>query len=204
MKNHRYLDSSREFFSVVSNRARETRTKVAKIAGNALAIHSERPEKMDRIAAVYEPALHIMRDDWVTLHSFIKPATDAHTLAMPHALVRFALDQIGLLPGLEDASVVVLLTSQLMYFLNSTSDVPNGQRGILPSKMGFVELPYSEGSSFFSNLVLFHELGHYVFGRCKDAKRGPFANLANAMERSLGSQAELAGLKKTERRQCRT
>src|ERR1017187_5466895 len=32
-----------------------------------------------------------------------------------------------------------------------------------PRNLGFVELPYSQGPSFFNNLVIYHEIGHFVY-----------------------------------------
>ena len=36
-------------------------------------------------------------------------------------------------------------------------------RAVFPPKLGFIELPYSQGSSFFTNLVIYHEIGHFVY-----------------------------------------
>lgn len=56
--------------------------------------------------------------------------------------------------------------------------------------MIFVELPYSQGPSFFANLIIYHELGHYVFERLSEAQPAEpsFTNLARVMEDSFESQ----------------
>jgi hypothetical protein len=34
---------------------------------------------------------------------------------------------------------------------------------LFPPEIGFVEIPYSQGTSFFANINIFHEIGHFVF-----------------------------------------
>ena len=38
-----------------------------------------------------------------------------------------------------------------------------------PRNLGFVELPYSQGPSFFNNLVIYHEIGHFVYEELSNA-----------------------------------
>src|SRR5258708_33426164 len=51
----------------------------------------------------------------------------------------------------------------------------------------FIELPYSLGPSFFTNLTIYHELGHDVYERMSDARPAnpAFTQLAGAMESSF-------------------
>jgi hypothetical protein len=43
---------------------------------------------------------------------------------------------------------------------NLSAIIPNAS---FPPSLGFVELPYSQGPSFFNNLVIYHEIGHFVY-----------------------------------------
>jgi hypothetical protein len=53
--------------------------------------------------------------------------------------------------------------------------------------MVFVEVPYSQGPSFFTNLTIYHELGHYVFDKLLDTDNPlpAFTSLVAAMNRAF-------------------
>ncbi|MGD0300646.1 MAG: hypothetical protein ABSE86_26475, partial [Bryobacteraceae bacterium] len=101
----------------------------------------------------------------------MKPVADAHTLNIPAPLIDLATHQLGQVDGMDGAKVVILLTPELMYFQRPHTDIKNIARLVegfvpeasFPSKLGFVELPYSQGPSFFTNLALYHEIGHFVY-----------------------------------------
>ncbi len=78
---------------------------------------------------------------------------------------------------------MVLHTPELMYYQNT----PQSE---LLRQLVFVEIPYSQGPSFFTNLTIYHELGHYVFDNLAEAeKRSPaFAELTDAMERAFSEK----------------
>lgn len=115
----------------------------------------------NRSASRYQGELIIQKNHWKTLHTYVKPAIDAHTLNLPGPLIEMAKEHLRCVPGLEDSEVVIFLTPDLMYY-----QTPESQ---LSSKLVFVEVPYSQGPSFFSNLTIYHELGHYAFDRLADA-----------------------------------
>ena len=47
-------------------------------------------------------------------------------------------------------------------------------------------MPYSQGPSFFASLIVYHELGHYVFEKLKTGNTNPaFARLAEAQEQAF-------------------
>jgi hypothetical protein len=81
------------------------------------------------------------------------------------------------LVGVKNSEVVVLLTPELMYFENRPSD-------LLGNGRVFLEIPYSQAAGFFENLTIYHELGHYVWGRlAADVPRRPtFAALIESLE----------------------
>ena len=116
--------------------------------------------KQERIENLYRPGVTIFADKWATLHTFVKPATDAHTLSIPGPLIDLAEQRLQAIPGFGDCSIVVLLTPELMYFQNAAHSKAN-----LPESTALVEVPYSQGPNFFTNLVIFHEIAHFVFSK---------------------------------------
>jgi hypothetical protein len=60
----------------------------------------------------------------------------------------------------------------------------NHPRAGVPGNFIFVELPYSQGPAFFTNLAIYHEIAHFVFEKLEaDATEGSVvAELAQAME----------------------
>jgi len=144
--------------------------------------------KPQQIDAVYRPGVVVSGGEWEAIHSFIKPAADAHSLTTPDPLIRFAMDQLQKTVGMEKAQIVVLLTSELMYL---QTELPES---LFPPDLGFIEIPYSQGNSFFSNINVFHEIGHFVFQRFYTAGRPPFDQLASALSQAVDAHPELKEL----------
>ena len=158
-----YADASGFFFKYVENLA----------AG----IKQELPRQIER-ASKFPNRLPILRSNIWTLknylrllHALVKPAADAHTLTIPAPLVELASDQLQAVEAMKNSTIVVLLGSELMYFQRPHTEIKDQgrivesfiPRAIFPPKLGFIELPYSQGSSFFTNLVIYHEIGHFVY-----------------------------------------
>lgn len=158
-----YVDASGVFFEYVEQLA--------------VGIKQELDKEIDR--AVRFPArLPILRANIWTLknylrllHELIKPATDAHTLTVPAPLIDLASQQLQQVERMRNSRIVILLTSELMYFQRPHTDIKAQARIVesfiprasFPAKLGFIELPYSQGPSFFTNLAIYHEIGHFVF-----------------------------------------
>jgi hypothetical protein len=112
-----------------------------------------------------------LRQYWRLLHELIKPASEAHSLTAPEALIELAAEQVRRVSGLQDSKVVVSLSARLMYHQTTNTKLSAlGKRiqkivpkAVFPDQLGFIALPYSQGPSFFANLLLYHELGHFVF-----------------------------------------
>jgi hypothetical protein len=131
------------------------------------------------------------------LHSLIKPAADAHTLTIPAPLITLATEQLGRVERMRNSQVVILLTPELMYFQRSHTQVKDQAHAVesiissvrFPSGLGFVELPYSQGRSFFTNLAIYHEIGHFVYEELSDLEPpdGAKAQLDTALESSFGN-----------------
>jgi len=171
-----YTEATQGLFSHVHSQAEYTK----KLASEIIEKHAHaggEPELR------YQRELIIQRDRWRTLHTYTKPATDAHRLNLPAPLIQMATEDLRRVPGLESADIVVLLTPELMYFHNTS-------QSNLPPNVVFVEVPYSQGPSFFANLMIYHELGHYVFEKLGDTddRRPTFTSLVAAMDRAFGEK----------------
>src|ERR1035441_3591833 len=94
---------------------------------------------------------------------------------------------------MRGATLTALLTPELNYFQSSHTGLKVAATALtrqIPEatwegRVGFVELPYSQGKTFFSNLLLYHEIGHFVFEECyrKDGSEG--GTLYDSVYRSL-------------------
>jgi hypothetical protein len=105
------------------------------------------------------------------LHILIKPAADAHTLTIRGPLIDLASQQLQRVDSMAGSNILILLTPEFMYFQRPHTDIKVQARLVesfipkvsFPTKLGFIELPYSQGPSFFTNLAIYHELGHFVY-----------------------------------------
>ena len=131
------------------------------------------------------------------LHALVKPAADAHVLTIPAPLIDLASDQLKTVEGMRKSRIVVLLASELMYSQWPHSQIKVQARlvedfipgAIFPSKLGFIELPYSQGPSFFANLAIYHEIGHFVYEELSASAPAipAFVQLKSSMSKSLKS-----------------
>jgi len=85
----------------------------------------------------------------------------------------------------------VLLTSELMYFQKAVRVFPDTSSELFPPEIGFVEIPYSKGTSFFSNINIFHEIGHFVYQLFSKSSDASFDGLSNALEEATKQQKKL-------------
>jgi hypothetical protein len=105
------------------------------------------------------------------LHALLKPAADAHTLTTPAPLIDLATQHLHGVERMRNSKIVILLTPEFMYFQRPHTHVKEQARlveafipqAVFPSELGFIELPYSQGPSFFTNLAVYHEIGHFVY-----------------------------------------
>jgi hypothetical protein len=108
-----YTEATQALFSHIHGQAEETRGLASEIVENHVQAQGE-PEVRYR-----RTDLIIQRNRWRTLHTYIKPATDAHSLNQPAPSIKMATDDLRRVPGLGDAYIVVLLTPELMYYQNT-------------------------------------------------------------------------------------
>ena len=160
-RSQRYIDALGEFFAMQVVRARERKLGdyVERAGRFQPRIASSRIVTLQRNILTFKDCLRV-------LHTHIKPAADAHTLSIPAPLVNLACEQLQQIAGMEHSRIVVLLTPQLMYFQRPHTHVKQQAACVekeipeakFPPKLGFIELPYSQGSSLFTNLAIYHEL----------------------------------------------
>lgn len=167
-RSQRYVDASADFFRYAERLAHGIKTEVRREVDRAGRYPPAIAES--RIAAIRRNVL-TLKAYLRLLHTLIKPAADAHTLSIPAPLIELASDQLRHVKGMSGSSVVILLTPQLMYFQRPHTHVKEQARqvqtfipqAVFPKKLGFIELPYSQGPSFFTNLAIYHEIGHFVY-----------------------------------------
>lgn len=199
-RSQRYIDASGDFFRYAEKVARGIKLKLRDDIERAS--HFPSTIAASRIATLRRNVL-TLKDYLRVLHTHIKPAADAHTLSIPAPLVNLACDQLQQIEGMEHSRIVVLLTPQLMYFQRPhthvkrqaarvQSFIPQAQ---FPAKLGFIELPYSQGSSFFTNLAIYHEIGHFVY---EELTAGPSPSPHVVTLESITDQSltQFEGLKK--------
>ena len=179
-----YTDGTQSFFKHVRKFAEATRKQVSDIVQQS----AKRPGEIE---TRHRPALIIQKDRWRTLHTYIKPASDAHTLMLPTPLLELATAQLRQVKGMEGREIVLLLTPDLMYYYN-------GPESSLSNDLVFVELPYTQGPSLFTNLTIYHEIGHYVYEKLTSGELEcmSFNELMKTMEerfeKALGSKIKTA------------
>jgi len=158
-----YVEPSLDFFNHIRELAKATVVFLERIPAQQYAtelkIRTERQK------------LVLIKKYWTVVHRFIKPAADANTLRVPVPLVDF-LSDLANTSSLPAAKIVILLSPELNYFQHRHTGLKNANlqlRGVVldapefPDGLGFIGIPYSQGSNFFTNLVIFHELGHFFF-----------------------------------------
>jgi hypothetical protein len=133
-----YVDASGLFFEYVEKLA----------AG----IKQELGSEVDR-ATQFPARLPVLRRKILTLkyylrllHALIKPAADAHTLTIPAPLIDLASQQLQLVEGMKNSSVVILLTPEFMYFHRPHTDIKDQAR-FVESFIPMASFPPSLGSS---------------------------------------------------------
>ena len=158
---HRFPKGANVFVGDATKAAQATKTYLDK------ASHASGKQRLDDQALFQN--LHTA---WLALHDFIKPVIDASALRIPRPLVEFLNEQLQQLSGLSGVRIIAGLTPQLNYFQHRHTTVRGMIREIRNvvgedcpgfGKVGFVSLPFSQPTNLFTNCILYHEAGHFVF-----------------------------------------
>ncbi len=158
-----YADSSGLFFKYVEKLAAGIKWEL----GNEIKRATRFPQRLPLLRSNIWTLKNYLRQ----LHALIKPAADAHTLTTPAPLIELASQQLQRVERMKNSRIVILLTSEFMYFQQPHTDIKDQARIVesfiprasFPMRLGFIELPYSQGPSFFTNLAIYHEIGHFVY-----------------------------------------
>lgn len=198
-RSQRYTDASGEFFHYAE----------AASAGIKLTLQNDlehlahlSTEKVASRTDILRRKIRTFKDYLRLLHTLIKPAAEAHTLSIPAPLIKLACQQLQGIAGMEGADIVVLLTPQLMYFQRPHTHIREQAERIarlVPKaklrKLGFIEVPYSQGPGFFTNLAVYHEISHFVYEElptlryAKDARKA-LVSATNQSLRKVGKSKE--------------
>ena len=179
-----YVGSARLFFEYVEQLVSGTQ--------DNLGLEVERASRFPKRLPTPRRNIRTLKLYLRSLHTLIKPAADAHTLTVPGPLVDLAYQQLQSIDGMRGSNLLVLLTPEFMYFQRPHTEVKDQARIIqsfipkaaFPQKLGFIELPYSQGPSFFTNLAIYHEIGHFVYEEL--ANRNPPHSGFEALTRVIG------------------
>jgi hypothetical protein len=125
----------------------------------------------------------------------VKPATDADTLHYPTSLVRALAGRVNGLCGLENVDFAVFHTQELNYLHLNTDGVrglakkwsaliPNAPS--FPRDLGLVGIPYSQSDTFFTNCLLAHEIGHYIYQ--EKSSTTEILSIVSALMKTLGDK----------------
>jgi len=188
-RSQRYTDASGDFFRYSQSVAHEVKERLGHDVDRAGNLPSSRVDTLRRNALTFKNYLRV-------LHTFIKPVADAHTLSIPAPLVELACEHLRQIQGMSGSRVAVLLTPLLMYFQRPHTHVKQQAETVgrlipeaeeFPPRLGFIELPYSQGPGFFTNLAIYHEMGHFVYEELSTSTSpiAQFVSLAQATDRSL-------------------
>ena len=107
------------------------------------------------------------------LYILVKEAIDADTLSIPYSLTILLNHIAKKLQKLEKVSIVILGSSNLMYYKCNLKHLRNLTRHlestvikdypVLPEDIGILKFPYCAAQEVLVNCILFHEMGHYIY-----------------------------------------
>jgi hypothetical protein len=159
-----YMTASERFFTYIKDLGAKTKAYLEQFP-TKLPTHPP-------LVKVYRQKLTILRDCWAELHRFVKPAVDADTLNVPFALMEVFYGRLNELPQFKDVTFTVFHLQELNYVqvraswireltAKLVSHIPGAEP--FPVDLGLIGIPYSQRSSAFSNSLIPHEMGHFVF-----------------------------------------
>jgi len=107
------------------------------------------------------------------LYILVKEAIDADTLSIPYSLTIFLNHTATKMQKQGKVSLVVLGSSDLMYYKCNLKHLRNLTRHlestvikdypVLPEDIGILKFPYCAAQEILVNCILFHEMGHYIY-----------------------------------------
>jgi hypothetical protein len=145
----------------------------------------------ERLYQEYRQKLQTIRNSWVELHKLIKPVVDADTLHIPYTLIEALTRRLNLVKGFEKTSFAIFHSYQLNYFeveLSGLGKITDRLSAIIPDapnfpKIGLIGIPYSQASSLYLNVLISHEMGHFVFQQSELKEK-----LLSDIEQAIGNE----------------
>jgi hypothetical protein len=122
----------------------------------------------------------------------VQPSRDADTLHSPAVLIAQLEESLNALPGLSGCKLLISHTAELNYVQSSRQELRERAEsyvGIVPGsppfppKMALIAIPYSQDESLFANLIICHEIGHFVFEQLH-LEQTLFPRIRRALQRS--------------------
>jgi hypothetical protein len=148
-----------------------------------------------------------LRDFWSDLHGFVQPTRDADTLHIPSVFIELLEAVLGEIGGLRGCRLVISHTNELNYIqfprsglrerAESYADIVRGSPKF-PTKLALIAMPYSQEANLFSNLLICHEMGHFVFEQLELEKE-----LSPHVERILRRHLNIPGISELDLSWCR-
>ena len=182
-RHHR--DATVEFLRYITKLGQKTEQYLHKFA-------STLPDPDPQLAAVDRANLATLRNFWFDLHDFVQPSRDADTLHSPAVLISQLEERLNALPGLSGCKLLISHTAELNYVQSSRQELRERAEsyvGIVPGsppfppKMALIAIPYSQDENLFSNLIICHEVGHFVFEQLH-LEQTLFPRIERALQRS--------------------
>lgn len=181
-----YLPSSERFLDYIWRVGQATIDFLAQFA------HTTRRDKFYKIRRL---KLYELRSYWFELHEYIKATLDAHTLEIPSSLINVLIRRLTTVEGFAGTTFAVFQIDELNYLMLRSSYVLDllqnvgkkvGYSGPVPADLGLLGIPYSQAPALFPNLLIAHEIGHFVFENSAVIDELHDAVLAS-LESSLGA-----------------
>jgi hypothetical protein len=170
-----YTPPSQDFFTYIVGLGDATKKHISGVLGRLdLALLNRDPADFERQAR----ELVTLRFSWYTLHKFIRPALDAHTLESPYGLVDLLTQQLSNINGFNNTRFVLVHTSAVNYFQLESKAFQRLAHELsaniigappFPADLAVVGIPYSQAEAVFLNSLIAHEMGHLSF-QMKDVK----------------------------------
>ena len=137
----------------------------------------------------------------------MKSAADGHRLRTPGPLLDLVEHLLRGLAGVPDAKIVILISPELNYFQHPHTQLKDLAAELslnipgapsFPEQLGFIAIPYSQGGSVFTNTIIFHELGHFVFEQLSK-----WDDIAGPAEQALKTWSQFSTLMPADQQWCR-
>lgn len=190
-----YPAPSKEFFEYINELGAATKEYLSVFAAN-----QPGKSKLYPLYQYYRQRLETIRLGWFEFHLLIKAAADADTLNVPYALVEALTARLRDIRGFEKTSFAIFHIDELNYWEIPASEIkeitdkfkryiPKPPR--FPARTGMIGIPYSQSSSLYLNFLIAHEMGHFMFEKCR-VKNQVLPQIQAALKNVMGKDFETA------------